>query len=158
MQALPHEVYGKIESMREQWLVKQRYPHIHLQAFKTSWNCSIVCFAIPLTILCTQPTVPKACATLTVIHTCRLSFIHVVSSTYGISACMYTLPRTSITIAVDFGEKAARNATFKFIESRQRGKQVDHCFNGWHYLYSQELLEFLMTLTNLYRTHFNSGK
>ena len=29
MQALPREVYGKIESMREQRLVKQRYPHIH---------------------------------------------------------------------------------------------------------------------------------
>ena len=29
MQAQPREVYGKIVSMREQQLVKQRYPHIH---------------------------------------------------------------------------------------------------------------------------------
>ena len=70
---------------------------------------------------------------------------------------MHTLPRTSITVTVDFEEKAARDATFKFIESRRRGKQFDHCFNGWQYLYSQKLLEFLMAI-NIYNTCFQHWK
>ena len=98
---------------------------------------------------------------LTVIHTCCLSvqrslrctpgihheYVHLVSSTYGSSGLL--LVCTSITVTVDDLERRLQEmpCTFKFIGSRRRDKQVDHCFNGWQFcIHCEKLLKFLMTL------------
>ena len=161
---------ARLTSMREQRLVKQRYPHIH-------WDVSnflelfhpMLCH--PSHTLLHTADCPKACARVTVIHTRRLSvqrslrctwgiqheYVQLVSSTYGNSGLL--LVCTSITVTVDdFEEKATRDILpSNSLKVDEEANKVDHCFNGWQCSWSQKLLEFLMT-KNSYLTYFQQWK